>query len=92
MPIEDLIGCHVMRFSDDHTDGGTTKDSAFFCLYAYHLAARKGIKGGLARQRHTYIFEVDICATYDNNLKVARKWQSAILWLLRGHRFLVENG
>lgn len=90
--LDDVIGCHVMRFSDAHTGAGTTKDSAFFCIYAYHLAPRKGIRGGLVRQRHTYIFEVDICATYKNNLKVARKWQSAVLWLLQGHRFLVENG
>ncbi|XP_022665451.1 sphingosine kinase 2-like isoform X5 [Varroa destructor] len=85
--MEDVIGCHVMRLST--ASCSANEHSAFFCIYAYHLASGKGLKGasGLTRQRHTYVFEVDVCATYENNLRAARKWQSACLWILRGYRF-----
>ncbi|OQR75697.1 sphingosine kinase 1-like [Tropilaelaps mercedesae] len=88
--MDDVIGCHVMRLTGE--PGAPCGDSAFFCIYAYHLALRKGLKGssGLARQRHTYVFEVDVCGSYKNNLRLARKWQSAFLWTLRGHNFKID--
>lgn len=81
--LDDVIGCHVMKVAEHVTSLKST--SSFFCVYGYHLSEKRKV-GLQRRERKTYVFEVDKEDTYEQNLIISRRWQSAFLWLLRGFK------
>ena len=66
-----IVGCHCLR---GRQGNGC---SAYFCLYTYPPVRQKRV--GEVRRQYLITFAVDIHKTYQENMDLAKTWQTNIL-------------
>ncbi|XP_061433018.1 sphingosine kinase 2-like isoform X1 [Lethenteron reissneri] len=100
VPIDDIVGCHALRHSRPKSTSSqpspsppspsspappasSTSQWAYVTVFAYPRGGGTG-KGPRSSTRHT--FRIDSHGDADGNIREARRWETAILSLLRGER------
>lgn len=90
--VSDIIGCHVLRGKNTKSKNDIKDTTAYICIYSYPLKTSGGILSKqLRRERRALTFQMRKFETSEENLNFVNKWHRAILWLLKGKQFLLND-
>ncbi|XP_013783000.1 sphingosine kinase 1-like [Limulus polyphemus] len=92
--ISDIVGCHIMKEKKrTRKESLSLGRSIFLCLYSYPLRFRgKLLQKQLQRIRETITLEINKHKEEEENVNVAKRWQKALLWLLKSGEIVDLQG
>lgn len=91
--ISDVVGCHIMKEKNTTLKEADSLDrSIYLCLYWYPLRLRGKLQKQLQRVRETITLEIKKHQQEEENVNVAKRWQKALLLLLKCGETLYLQG